>query len=99
MRTFLKVCLAFFAFVGMVYALSAGPQLCRNRGRDRLDALCFYRDIQFQGAEECFYPGDSVSSIPGLGRQVSSIRINGAASVTVYDSTNFRGHSTTFTSS
>src|SRR5262249_9503993 len=31
--------------------------------------------------------------------QVSSIRIYGRASVTVYDATNFRGHSTVFTTS
>jgi len=83
---------------GVVSSLSAAPQYGRDRGRDRRDAVCVYKDIQFQGAEECFYPGDSVTSIPGLSGQVSSIRINGAASVTVYDSTNFRGHSTTFTS-
>jgi hypothetical protein len=99
MKTFLKVCLACLAAFGLVSSLSAEPQFGRNRGRDRRDAVCVYKDIQFQGAEQCFYPGDSVTSIPGLGKEVSSIRINGSASVTVYDSTNFRGRSTTFTSS
>jgi hypothetical protein len=98
MKTFLKVCLAFVVAFGLVSSLSAAPQFGRNRGRDGRDAVCVYRDIQFQGAEQCFYPGDSVASIAGLGGQVSSIRINGSASVTVYDSTNFRGRSTTFTS-
>jgi hypothetical protein len=98
MKTCLKVFWGLFLTFGLVSSLSAAPQFGRNRGRDRGDAVCVYKDIQFQGPEQCFYPGDSVTSIPGLGGQVSSIRINGSASVTVYDSTNFRGHSTTFTS-
>ena len=98
MKTLLKVCLAFSVAFGLISSLSAAPQFGRNRGRDVRDSVCVYRDIQFQGAEQCFYPGDSVASVPGLGGQVSSIRINGSASVTVYDSTNFRGRSTTFTS-
>jgi len=99
MKTFLKVCLACFVAFGLVSSLSAAPQFGRDRGRNRRDAVCVYKDIQFQGAEECFYPGDSVATIPGLNGQVSSIRINGSASVTVYDSANFRGHSTTFSTS
>src|SRR5262249_18085242 len=62
--------------------------------------VCLYRDIQFQGIEQCFNIGDSVRSLAsGLGGQVSSIRIYGRATITVWDDPDFRGHTTAFNSS
>src|ERR1051326_5961113 len=80
--------------------LSAAPQFGRDRERGRnADRVCIFRDIGFQGVEQCFNPGDSVRSLDSLNGQASSIRIYGRASVTVFDDTDFRGHSTIFSSS
>jgi hypothetical protein len=70
-----------------------------GRQRNGQDQVCVYRDIQYQGAEQCYRPGDSIPSLQGMNGQPSSIRIYGRASVTVYDDSNFRGHSTVFSSS
>src|SRR5438477_6215238 len=78
--------------------LSAAPQFGRDRGRNA-DRVCVFRDIQYQGVEQCFNPGDSVATLQILNGQASSIRIYGRATVTVWDDTNFRGHTTVFASS
>jgi len=81
-------------------SLGAAPQFGRQRGRGQgQDRVCVYKDIQYQGVEQCFRPGDTISTLQSLNGQPSSIRIYGRASVTVYDETNFSGHSTVFTSS
>ena len=78
----------------------AAPQFGRQRDRGgQGDQVCIYKDANYQGVEECFRPGDTVSTLQGLNGQPSSIRIYGRVSVTVYDDTNFRGHSTVFNSS
>lgn len=81
-------------------ALNAAPQFGRVQDRGRnADRVCIFRDIGFQGVEQCFNPGDSVRSLDSLNGQASSIRIYGRASITVWDDTDFRGHSTIFSSS
>src|SRR5262245_4836421 len=100
MRRFLLLSLG--VLVGFTPALpsSAAPQFGRQRDRSRgQDEVCLYRDIHYQGVEECFRSGDSISTLQGMNGQPSSIRVYGRANVTVYDATNFRGHSTVFTSS
>jgi hypothetical protein len=97
-----KICVFTFgllACISLALPLSAAPQFGRQRGSRGQDEVCFYKDIQYQGVEECFRLGDSASTLQSMNRQPSSIRIYGGASVTVYDDTNFRGHSTVFTSS
>jgi Beta/Gamma crystallin/Peptidase inhibitor family I36 len=78
--------------------LSAAPQFGRDRGRNG-DRVCVFRDIQYQGSEMCYSPGDSIATLQNFNGQASSIRIYGRAAVTVWDETNFRGHTTAFTSS
>lgn len=84
---------------GLAPQLSAAPQFGnrdrdRNQGRDR---VCIYQDIHYQGAEHCYNVGDEVTSLDNKS-QGSSIRIYGRATVVVYEETNFRGHSTEFSS-
>jgi Peptidase inhibitor family I36 len=94
-----------FTFVALVSLslaspLSAAPQFGRQRDRGRGEGqVCIYKDIHYQGVEECFNSGDSIATLQSLNHQPSSIRITGRGSVTVYDDTNFRGHTTVFTSS
>ena len=81
-------------------SLGAAPQFGRDREREHnADRVCFYRDIQYQGAEQCFNPGDSLATLQSMNGQTSSIRIYGRAAVTVWDDTNFRGHMTVFAQS
>jgi hypothetical protein len=99
-----RLCVAALAALfslSLVSPLSASPQFGRDRERGRSeDRVCLYRDIQYQGIEQCFNIGDSVTSLPsGLGGQASSIRIYGRATITVWDDPNFRGHTTAFNSS
>jgi hypothetical protein len=99
-RLYVAALAALFS-LSLVSPLAASPQFGNNRDRGRgEDRVCLYRDIQFQGIEQCFNVGDSVRSLPsGLGGQVSSIRIYGRATITVWDDPNFRGHTTAFNSS
>jgi hypothetical protein len=97
MHKFWKLTLGSLAFFYAASSLGAAPQFGRQRGRQA--QVCLYQDIQYRGAEQCFNAGDTVSTLQNMNGQPSSIRIYGDANVTVYDATNFRGHSTVFTSS
>src|SRR5437867_4040955 len=100
MKTIWALILGMFVTLSLAPLLSAAPQLERQRGRGYgQDRVCIFKDIQYQGIEQCFNPGDTVSTLQSLNGQPSSIRIYGRASVTVYDSTDFRGHSAVVTSS
>lgn len=100
MRMFGTFTLGFALTCTLASGLFGAPQFRNDRGRrDGQDRVCLYKDIQYQGVEQCFNASDSISTLQGLNGQVSAIRIYGRASVTVYDAPNFRGHSTVFTSS
>jgi len=90
--------LAFALLIGIALAppSDAAPQFGRDRGGDR---VCFYQDIQYQGPEMCYSPGDSIATLQSFNGKASSIRIYGRAVVTVWDETNFRGHTTVFSQS
>jgi hypothetical protein len=80
---------------GLAVPLTAVPQFGRDsRGRG---SVCVYKDINYQGLEQCFNNGDTLATLQSLNKQISSMRLNGRTSVTVYDATNFGGHSATFT--
>jgi len=97
MKTFWTLGLGLLFSFSLVPQLSAAPQFGNSRQRDQgRDRVCVYKDIQFQGVEQCFNVGDSLATLQSLNGQVSSIRIYGRASINVYDQTNFRGHSTSF---
>ena len=85
--------------MGVVFSLWLVPRLDAaaqfGRGRDR---ICVYQDIHYQGWEQCYGPGDEVASLDRHNNAISSIRIYGPARITVYEDTNFRGHSVEFSS-
>jgi len=68
----------------------------RQDNRRDTDRVCFYTDNYFQGAEQCYRPGDEIGDLRT--RNFSSIRVYGNALVTVYDDRNFRGTSMEVTS-
>jgi hypothetical protein len=59
---------------------------------------CFYKDINFRGDYFCAPRGASIREVPhGSNDKVSSIRLFGGATVTVYRNNNFDGASSHFT--
>jgi hypothetical protein len=74
---------------------NAAPQIGRGGG----DRVCLYKDIYYQGQEQCYSPGDNIATLQSFSGRTSSIRISGRAVVMVWDETNFRGHTTMFTES
>jgi hypothetical protein len=61
---------------------------------DRRSGACFYKGFNFQGERFCVDKGDRVTSVPpGFGDRISSIRIFGRSEVTLYQDSNFAGHS------
>jgi hypothetical protein len=68
------------------------------RDRDRSDAewnrdgACFFKEADFRGDKFCVQRGDRVAQVPsGFGDQISSVRIFGRVTVTVYQDQNFGG--------
>src|SRR5262249_37170213 len=91
--------------LGALFSLAIAPQLGaapqfsnqRDRGQGR-DRVCFYKDIHYQGWEQCYAVGDEVNSLGDRKAAASSLRVFGRARVTVYDKTGFDGRTTEFTS-
>jgi hypothetical protein len=92
--------------IGVLFAVSFAPHVTGapqfGPGRERVqqgrDRVCTYRDIYYQGSEQCYSVGDEITSLGGSKGSVSSIRIFGRARLEVFDATNFRGHSEVFSS-
>ena len=59
----------------------------------RTPRVCFYKDPNYGGWEQCQYAGDEISSFGPRNKQVSSIRLFNGASVVVWDQKDFRGRS------
>jgi hypothetical protein len=100
MGSFAMKTLQIFA-IGVVFSLTqlnAAPQFSRRQQDRNQDRVCFYKDIQYQGTEQCYRPGDEVNTLQSTRNSFSSIRVYGRARVTVYDETNFNGHSMQFDS-
>ena len=69
-----------------------------NRDQDRpeaafdRDGACFFKDADFRGDKFCVQRGDRVAQVPpGFGDQISSVRLYGRVTVTVYQDQNFGG--------
>src|ERR1041385_7709871 len=89
--------------LGVVVGLFAVPRLDaaqygRTNDRGRGDQVCVYKDINYQGAEQCYTGGQDINNLGAQSKSISSIRVYGRATVTVFENTSFRGHSTQFTS-
>ena len=76
---------------------AADAQRWGRPGTPRAGA-CFYQNANYRGEYFCVAAGDGYDSMPeGLNDRISSIRLFGDASVTVYRNPNFGGRSTRFT--
>ncbi len=79
--------------------LTASPLFAQRWGREDAprDGACFYEDAGFRGDYFCVRAGDRVRSMPpGMNDRISSIRIFGRASVTVYQDVYYEGRSRRF---
>jgi hypothetical protein len=76
-------------------AASAQPKWGRERVPNQ--GACFYQDADFRGNYFCVRQGDRLSTLPSdMSDKISSIRVFGAAEVTVFRDNNMRGRSGRF---
>ena len=65
-----------------------------NAGDWDRDGACFFKDENFRGEKFCVQKGDRMEQVPpGFSDRISSVRIYGRSSVTVFQDANFRGPS------
>jgi hypothetical protein len=78
-------------------AFSLPVKAQRGSNYQSSDRVCFYVDDNYRGASFCANPGESESELRGgWNDRISSIRIFGQASVTVFEDKDYRGSSRTF---
>ena len=90
---------AFAWLLGMVVLFTATAEAQRwGRPRTPRAGACFYQNANYRGEYFCVEAGDGYDAMPeGLNDRISSIRLFGDASVTVYRNPRFGGRSTRFT--
>ena len=98
MKTFSVLALGVVVGLCAVSRVDAAVQFGGGNDRARADQVCVYKDINYQGAEQCYSAGDEINNLGAQSKSISSIRVYGRATVTVYENTTFRGHSAQFTS-
>lgn len=84
-----------------VWIVSAPVAAQQARNRDNRndrgdDRVCFYHDVQYQGGELCYRPGEEMADLRSQGDEISSIRVFGRARVIVYERDGFSGFSDEF---
>jgi hypothetical protein len=66
----------------------------RDAGDWDHDGACFFKDADFRGDKFCVQKGDRMNEVPpGFNDRISSVRVYGRSTVTIYQDTNFRGRS------
>jgi hypothetical protein len=98
MKTFLVLALGVVVGLCAVSRVDGAIQYGRGNDRGRGDQVCVYKDINYQGAEQCYSAGDEINNLGAQNNSISSIRVYGGATVTVYEKSAFSGHSAQFTS-
>lgn len=86
--------------IGLFCLLRAEAASTQPRwGRERMPqaGACFFEDKNFRGRYFCVRPGERLQSVPsGMGDKISSVRLLGAADVTVFRDADMRGRSARF---
>jgi hypothetical protein len=63
-----------------------------DRGDYDRDGACFFKESDFRGEKFCVQRGDRLGQVPpGFGDRISSVRLYGRVTVTIYQDENFRG--------
>ena len=69
-------------------------------GTEPLNGACFYLDVDFRGDSFCINTGDSLRNVGSrFNDKISSIRVFGRATVTVFENENFSGAGRTYNNS
>ena len=88
------------SLIGLICLFAAATASAQPRwGRERLpnQGACFYEDVNFRGDYFCVRQGERLDSLPsGMGDKISSVRVTGAAEVTVFRDSSLRGRSARF---
>jgi hypothetical protein len=64
----------------------------RDYGDYDRDGACFFKDVDYKGEKFCVPKGDRMEDMPkGFNDSISSVRLYGRVSVTVYQNSNFGG--------
>jgi hypothetical protein len=83
-------------FVSGVAGQASAQWPGQNQGTPR-DGACFYLDGGYNNQSFCLNAGQSMNRLPsGFNDQITSIRVLGGATVTVYEDNDFRGPSESF---
>jgi hypothetical protein len=98
MKAFSVLALGVVVGLCAVSRVDSAIQYGRGNDRARGDQVCVYKDINYHGAEQCYSSGDEINNLGDQGKNISSIRVYGRATVTVYEKKAFSGHSAQFTS-
>ena len=77
---------------------NAAAQFDRGNDRSGGDQVCVYKDINYYGAQQCYRPGEEVPNLGAQNNSISSIRVYGGTTITVYEKAAFGGRSAEFTS-
>lgn len=80
----------------LVGSADAGAQVSRRAATPQ-NGVCFYDDINYSGQAFCVDTNNQ-SALLGMNDRISSFRVFGNASVTVYQDRDFQGRSETFAS-
>lgn len=92
-----KIIACIVGFLTLLVAEAAFAQPRWGRERMPMSGACFFEDKNFKGDRFCVRPGERLESLPaGMGDKISSIRIAGAAEVTVFRDADMRGRSARF---
>jgi len=94
MKTFSVLALGVIVCLGAVTPVDAAMQYGRTRG----DQVCVYKDVNYIGTEQCYNAGDEIPNLGAQSKSISSLRIFGRATVTVYENRSFEGRSAEFNS-
>lgn len=98
MNRFSILALGVMMGVGTAFSGDAMAQTGRADDRARVDEVCVYKDINYFGAAQCYRAGDEINNLGAQNNSISSIRVYGRATVTVYEKTAFGGNSAAFSS-
>src|SRR5688500_9567872 len=90
MKTFSVLTLGVVVGLCTVPRVDAAAQFGRGQDRARTDQVCVYKDINYQGVEQCYRAGDEINNLGDQSKSISSIRVYGRATVTVFENTAFR---------
>ena len=92
-----KLFLVVTGLSALLLAQSASAQPRWGRERAPNQGACFYEDSNYRGNYFCVRQGDRLDSLPsGMGDKISSVRVMGAAEVTVFRDSRLRGRSARF---